>query len=238
MDIVYSSKVRGVGPNEFCWKPTRSRHFEVSNFYLSFYPPTFYFPWRLVWQLKVPPRVAFFSWSTSLVEFLQLITFAKGALLFLIGVTCVRGVRSRWIIFCFITPIAFEMWSLVLCLFGLHWVIPQKVIDLFESWQGKFGQHRNIDFWRLVLHCFMRCIWSERNARCFEGCKRSLLEIKSFFLHSPCLVCGSVTLFLFFLIIVIWFLIFSPIVHPQCTRVGYFFLNKIFCYLSKKKKKD
>ena len=197
MDTVYSSKVRRVGLNKFCWKPTRSRRFEVSIFYLSFYPPTFYFPWRLVWQSKVPPRVAFFSWSTLLVRFLQL-TFAKGTLLFLIGVTCVRDVRNRWIIFCFITPITFEMWSLVLCLFGLHWVIPQKVIELFESWQINFRQHRNIDFWRLVPHCLMWCIWSERNARCFEGCQQSLLEIKSFFLHSPCLECGSVALFLSF----------------------------------------
>ena len=28
-------------------------------------------------------------------------------------------------------------------------------------------------------HCLMWCIWGERNARCFEGCKQSLLEIKS-----------------------------------------------------------
>jgi len=61
--------------------------------------------------------------------------------------------------------------------------MPHKVIELFESWQGKFGRHCNIDFWRLVLHCLMWCIWSERNARCFEGWERSLLE-KSFFLHT------------------------------------------------------
>ena len=73
-----------------------------------------------------------------------------------------------------------------------------KVIELFESWQGKFGQHRNIDFWRLVPHCLMWCIWRERNAHCFEGCERSLLEIKSFFLHTPWLECGSVAFFLFF----------------------------------------
>ena len=70
------------------------------------------------------------------------------------------------------------------CLFGLHWVVPLKVIELFESWQGNFGQHCNIDFWRLVPHSLMWCIWRKRNARCFEGCERSLLEIKSFFLHT------------------------------------------------------
>ncbi|KAL4637913.1 hypothetical protein ACB092_03G112400 [Castanea dentata] len=66
MDIVYSLKVLGAGPDKVCWKLTRSRGFEVSSFYLSFYPPSISFPWRLVWQSKVSPRVAFFSWSTSL----------------------------------------------------------------------------------------------------------------------------------------------------------------------------
>ena len=62
--------------------------------------------------------------------------------------------------------------------------MPQKVMELFESWQGKFGHHRNIDFCILVLHCLMGCIWRERNVRSFEGCERSMLEIKSFFLQT------------------------------------------------------
>ena len=66
IDTVYSSKVRRVGPNKVCWKPTRSRGFEVRGFYLSFYTPTLSFPWRLVWQSKIPPRVASFSWSAYL----------------------------------------------------------------------------------------------------------------------------------------------------------------------------
>ena len=40
--------------------------------------------------------------------------------------------------------IASELWSLVFCLFGIHCVMPYKVIELFESWQGKFGCHRDI----------------------------------------------------------------------------------------------
>ena len=62
--------------------------------------------------------------------------------------------------------------------------MPHKVIELFESWQGKFGRHRNIDFWRLVPHCLIWCIWHERNARSFEGCEHSTLEIKYFFLQT------------------------------------------------------
>ena len=45
--------------------------------------------------------------------------------------------------------IASELWSLVFCLFGLHWVMPLKVVQLFESWQGKFGRHRNFFFFFL-----------------------------------------------------------------------------------------
>ena len=47
MDMVYSSTVQGFGPNKVCWKPVRSRDFEIKGFYLSFYPPTLLsFPWR------------------------------------------------------------------------------------------------------------------------------------------------------------------------------------------------
>ena len=80
--------------------------------------------------------------------------------------------------------IAWELWSLVFCLFGIRWVMPHTVLELFEAWQGKFAWHRQIDVWKLAPHCLIWCIWRERNARSFEGCERSLLEIKSSFLHT------------------------------------------------------
>ena len=62
MGLVYSSTVRGFDPDKVCWKRTRNRGFEVRSYYSSFYPPTLVsFPWRMIWQSKVPPRVAFFS---------------------------------------------------------------------------------------------------------------------------------------------------------------------------------
>ena len=49
MGLVYSSTVRGFGPNKVCWKPVRNRVFEVRGYYSSFYPPTFVsFPWRMI----------------------------------------------------------------------------------------------------------------------------------------------------------------------------------------------
>ena len=171
MDMVYSSTVRGLGPDRVCRKPARSRGFEVRGFYLSFYPPTLLsFPWRLIWQSKVPPRVAFFSWSASLGKILTTNNLRKRRVLVLdwcyMRKSCGESV-DHLLLHC---PIACELWSLVFCLFGIHWVMPHKVIELFKSWQGMFGQHQNIDLWRLVPHCLIWCIWHERNARSFEGC--------------------------------------------------------------------
>ena len=131
MVIVYSLKVRGVGPDKVCWKPTRSRGFEIKGFYLSFYPSTLSFPRRLVCKLKVPPRVAFFSWSTSIGKILTTDNLRKRRIILLDWCyMCKRYGESvnHLLLHC---PIAFELWSLVFCLFGLQWVMPHKLIELF-----------------------------------------------------------------------------------------------------------
>ena len=138
-------------------------------------------------------------------------------------------------------PIVCELWSLVFCLFGIHWVMLHKVIESFESWQGRFGRHHKIDFWRLVLHCLMWCIWRERNAKSFGGCEHSTLEIKSFFLQTllEWSLCGCLIFlvfpFLFYLIVVI----LVPDLCPHNTSPTYsdwLFFKNMLCYLSKKEK--
>ena len=84
MGLVYSSTVWGFGPDKVCWKPTRSSVFEVRGFYCSFYPLTLVsFPWRLILQLKVPPRVAFFAWFASLGKILATDNLCKRCVLVL-----------------------------------------------------------------------------------------------------------------------------------------------------------
>jgi len=53
MDMIYSTNVQGVGSNKVCWKPTKSRGFEVRGYYHSLCPTTIVsFPRKLVWQLN------------------------------------------------------------------------------------------------------------------------------------------------------------------------------------------
>ena len=93
----------------------------------------------MIWKSKIPPRVAFFSWFASLCKILTTDKLRKQHVLVLdwcyMCKNCGESV-DHLLLHC---PIACELWSLVFCLFGIYWVMPQKVIELFESWQDKFG---------------------------------------------------------------------------------------------------
>jgi hypothetical protein len=73
---------------------------------------------------------------------------------------------------------------MVFGLFGVQWVMPRHVLQLWASWQGHFGDHRNMVVWRMVPRCVMWCIWRERNARHFEDCERSVLDLKLLFFQT------------------------------------------------------
>ena len=89
------------------------------------------FLWKLVWCLKVPPRVAIVACYCPREDFVYRYCMEE-------RYYCCRLVR---------------------CLFGLPWVMPQRVLNLLATWQGSFGRRQNIAFWRVVLHCIM-CFWT------------------------------------------------------------------------------
>ena len=61
MGLIYSTKVQGVSSDKFCWKPASSGGFVVSGYYHSLSPSTVTsFPWKFMWQSKVPPPGSFF----------------------------------------------------------------------------------------------------------------------------------------------------------------------------------
>ena len=74
-----------------------------------------------------------------------------------------------------------ELWDMIFVLFGIHWVMPRNVMALFDCWQGSLGQYQNAVIWRAVPHCVLWCLWRERNARTFEGCETSVVDLKLHF---------------------------------------------------------
>ena len=141
--------------------------------------------------MKVPPRVAFFSWTAVLGKILTIDALRKRRL---ITVDWCCMCKHNWenvdhlLLHC---RLAREIWSMVFALlglqwvvfalFGLQWVMPHTVLDRFMGWYGFPGQNRSAVVWQIVSHCVIWCLWLERNARHFEDSERSIPELKLFF---------------------------------------------------------
>ena len=138
--------------------------------------------------------------------------------------------------------IAFDLWSMMFTLFGIHWVMPKTMVDLLACWQGKLGRHRNSAIWMAVPHCLMWCIWGERNNQHFADLERSIADLKLFFLKT---LLDWVTVFDFrsfsslhgftdFCTLCTWF-VFVLDVYFLYTQVTPLFFLIYSNYLSKKK---
>ena len=67
METIYGSPIRGLGEDKMCWIPSKVNGFLVSDYYRSLASTVFFgFPWKNIWKQKIPSRVAFFVWTTTL----------------------------------------------------------------------------------------------------------------------------------------------------------------------------
>jgi hypothetical protein len=73
--------------------------------------------------------------------------------------------------------VATELCSTILQLFGVVWVMPRSVKDMFGSWRRQKGNRTSILIWRMAQLCLMWCVWRERNARSFEDCETGLSNL-------------------------------------------------------------
>ena len=66
MVLIYSTKVRGVGSDNLCWKPASSRGFKVSGYYHSISSSTgISFPWKMVLAIEGSSSSSFFLLDCS-----------------------------------------------------------------------------------------------------------------------------------------------------------------------------
>jgi hypothetical protein len=192
-DLLYLAKVLGQGEDKIFWKASSTKEFKVRLYYQALDPSVGCFPWKSTWHAKVAPRVAFFTWLASLgkvltVDNLETTKYYLGEL--------VLYVQSRWgccmckvdwesvdhlFLHC---ALARELWTMVFSLFGMHWVMPRRIVDVLACWQGRLGRHKNWVLWNAIPHCVLWCIWRERNDRTFEGCERNILDLKILLLRT------------------------------------------------------
>jgi hypothetical protein len=73
--------------------------------------------------------------------------------------------------------VAHDLWSYIIILFGVEYVMPRTMLELLTSWGTSVGFGRAKEAWRLAPLCLLWCIWRERNVRLFEDEETSMIEL-------------------------------------------------------------
>jgi hypothetical protein len=200
------------------------------------------FPWKNIWKVKVPSRVAFFMWPATLGKIITLDNLRKMNIIVMewcyVCKNCGESIDHLFT-HCMI---ATKLWSIILQLFVVVWVMPRSVIDMLESWRGQKGNRVLMTLWRLVSLCLMWCLWKKQNARSFEDCESDLLNLKKLVIQT--LFTWRVTLhsmsdcFLFFRFVFfsLWFrgIIYISCIFwaaSLCAFLEYTLLIKIYIYI-------
>jgi hypothetical protein len=141
------------------------------------------FPQKSVWRTQAPTRVAFFAWSAALGKIITLNNLRKMHVI-LVDRCCMCKQNGesvdRLLLHC---DVAYALWSALFTHFGMSWVMPRRVIDLFACWWTS-GRPRSAAIWKMVPTCLFWCVWNERNNMCFKDLERSLEDILASFFHT------------------------------------------------------
>ena len=185
MNTIYGSSIRGFGEDKMCWKPSRDMGFKVNDYYRILVGSTDYcFPLKSIWKQKISSRIAFFVWIAALGKSLTIDNLRKRKVWILdwcYMCKCNGELVDHLFLHCLV---AMDLWSIILGLFGVIWVMLQSILGLLACGQGSFGRHRNGYIWSIVPHCLMWCLWRERNSRCFENIERSILDLNLLFFRN------------------------------------------------------
>jgi hypothetical protein len=152
------------------WNPSKKGLFEVRSFYKELIrkddPFVPCFPWKNIWRVKAPTRVAFFVWSAALGKILKHDNLRKRKVIVIEWCClCKKSGKSidHLLLHC---EVAQALWSYVLTLFGVEWVMPSTVLELLNSWGAALGGGHAID------------------ARLFEDVKTFMVELRKRLLNT------------------------------------------------------
>ena len=101
LSLLHSHTPRGDDGDKLVWGLCRKGIFDSRSFYHVLHTPLeICFPWKGIWGMKSPPRVAFFMWTVAWGWILTCGNLKRRALCWLVGVACAKMRRRRWITSC------------------------------------------------------------------------------------------------------------------------------------------
>ena len=130
---------------------------------------------KSIWQSRVPHKVAVFIWLVAHGKILTLDNLRLRRLWVLDWCyLCKKAGESvnHLMIHC---EYAQELWSMIFCIFGVSWAMPQTAYDLLHCWRRKGPAYV---VWKAIPSCLMWLLWRERNQRAFEDAERHSADLK------------------------------------------------------------
>ena len=166
-------------------KDVKEKGFSAKIMYKGLDPsPTIDFPYRLIWNLAVPPKIGFFAWEATWDKALTLdqlkcrgMTFANRRFL------CEEDEETtdHLLIHC---KSAQMLWNLFLSIVGTSWVFPRSILHTLLAWQGAAVGKKRKKIWMAAPLCLFWTFWRAMNRLVFENEVTSAQRIKANFVSN------------------------------------------------------
>ncbi|CAL5355404.1 unnamed protein product [Camellia sinensis] len=164
------------------WKASSQGVFKAKDLFYwwqSNRVPDLFMP-RFIWNNISPPKVQFFYWLVW-----------KGRVktsVFLHHIGILRGEDVNQCIFCksdletinhvlLLGPFSWKIWSAIIDWWGLFWVCPGSVVDLFDWWLGTKFKKKELQIWKVIPLAVVWSIWKLRNDCVVNSAQLNFLEI-------------------------------------------------------------
>jgi hypothetical protein len=156
--VLYSVRMRREGEDKLWWALSKRGLFGVKSFYsIMGCNDGFYFLWKSVWRTKVSLRMAFFAWLAALGKIFTMDSLWKWRVIVVDRCyMCKRNWEFVDHLFLYF-EVSCAIWNVFFSQFGLSWVIPRRVVNLYACWWIA-GSTWSAVMWKMVPSCLLWCL--------------------------------------------------------------------------------
>jgi len=125
--LLYTIRLDHDGEDKLLWSPSCKGKFDVRSFYnILAYKDTVLFPWKSIWQTKVPLKVVFFAWVAALGKIITLDNLIKRQVIVIDRCCMCKKSGESVDHLLFHCEVACVLWNAIFSHFNLSWVMPRR----------------------------------------------------------------------------------------------------------------